>query len=224
MLFAAGLGTRMGDLVSTKPKPLIRVAGKTLIDHALHQVNSANIENTVVNVHFKSDMIITHLAGRDIQISNETDALLDTGGGLQKALPMLGADPVFTLNTDAVWVGNNPLVQLAKFWDPLVMGALLLLIPPQRAFGHRGAGDFLTPSQTGKIARGTDLIYSGAQIMRTEDLNESQPDKYSLNRVWDLMLKRDRLYGLVYGGSWCDVGSPGGLNIAEDLLAANSDV
>lgn len=224
MLFAAGLGTRMGDLVAQLPKPLIAVAGKPLIEHALKLVSDAGIGNVVVNTHYKSAMVKAHLQNRPIRISHETPRLLETGGGLRKALPLLGEDPVFTLNSDAVWAGDNPLVQLSKHWNPEIMDALLLLIRPQNASGFSGAGDFREPDPCGKIVRGPGLIYSGAQIMITKDLGAVDDDCFSLNVVWDAMRARNRLFGVVYNGLWCDVGHPAGIAEAEKMLLADRNV
>lgn len=222
MLFAAGLGTRMGDLVRQIPKPLIPVAGKPLIDHALEIANDANIGNVVVNTHYKSEKMVAHLQGRPIQISHEAPMLLETGGGLRNALPLLGNGPVFTLNSDAVWAGKNPLTQLSKFWNPDFMDALLLLVRPQNAYGYSGAGDFLAPDGDHRIRRGPGLVYSGAQITITGDLHNIDKDAFSLNIVWNVMLKRNRVYGIIYDGIWCDVGRPDGIDAAEKMLAAQN--
>jgi len=224
MLFAAGLGTRMGDLVLQVPKPLIPVAEKPLIDHALEIVDSANVKNVVVNTHFKSDKIVTHLQGRPIRISHETPTLLETGGGLRNALPLLGEGPVYTLNSDAIWSGDNPLSQLSEFWNPETMDALLLLIKPQNAYGYTGTGDFAAPDHDGRIKRGPELVYSGAQITKTGDLQQVGKDAFSLNVIWDVMMNRGRVFGVVYDGLWCDVGRPAGINEAEKMLRADHDV
>ena len=223
MLFAAGKGTRMGALTRNRPKPLIPVAGRPLIDHALDLVNTADVPNVVANTHYLAPMITAHLAGSGVQISDETDALLETGGGLRRALPMLGNRPVFTLNADSVWTGDNPLLQLQAAWDPGRMDALLLLVGPHRATGHKGAGDFVQVKD-GKLRRGPDLVYTGAQILAT-DLLAGIPDRaFSLNSVWDLMIDRQRLYGIVHLGGWCDVGSPEGIQEAAAMLKATGDV
>ncbi|MGB3279564.1 MAG: nucleotidyltransferase family protein, partial [Pseudorhodobacter sp.] len=153
MLFAAGFGTRMGALTADRPKPLINVAGKPLLDHALHQVAEAGVARAVVNVHYKAAQIAEHLKGRaNTLISWEEDQILETGGGLRAALPLLGAGPVFTLNTDAVWTGPNPLINLREQWDGARMDALLLLAPLSRIKGFRGKGDFLL-GPDGRITR-----------------------------------------------------------------------
>jgi len=149
-------------------------------------------------------------------IADETAALLETGGGLRAALPLLDADPVFTLNCDAVWRGPNPLKVLTDHWRE-GMEALLLLIPRERAIGHRGAGDFVAlPS--GRLNRGRGLVYSGAQILHTGTLDTVPEAAFSLNRVWDGMIARGTLFGIEYDGQWCDVGRPESIALAEGLL------
>lgn len=156
MLFAAGLGTRMGPLTAHQPKPLIKVSGRALLDHALDQVGT--LGRIVINLHYLPELVRKHLHHRpDIQFSDETETILETGGGLRKALPLLAANPVFTMNTDAVWTGENALTQLANAWDPDRMDALLLLVPRNRAIGHQGAGDFLIASE-GRLTRGPGLV------------------------------------------------------------------
>jgi len=222
MIFAAGLGTRMGAHTADQPKPMIPVAGKPLIDHALDLTRGLGLRRTIVNTHYRAEMLRRHLAGRNILISDETDLLRETGGGLRHALPLLGAGPVFTLNSDAVWGGTNPLKTLAQAWDPTRMEALLLLLPPQAALGHRGAGDFLI-GPDGQITRGTGLIYGGAQIMRTDRLADIADPVFSLNRVWDQMAQDSGLFGVIHDGQWCDVGQPQSIALAESMLA-NADV
>ncbi|MCR9127368.1 MAG: nucleotidyltransferase family protein [Rhodobacteraceae bacterium] len=218
MLFAAGFGTRMGALTATRPKPLVPVAGRALIDHALDIVDTAGLKRIVANAHYRADMIAAHLAPRGIAISHETPDILDTGGGLRAALPMLGAGPVVAINTDAVWRGPNPLRALLDEWNPHEMDALLLCVPPARARGHAGTGDFhLAPD--GRLNRGGDLIYTGAQILRTERLADIADPAFSLNRVWDAMAADGRLFGTVWPGTWCDVGTPEGIALAERMLA-----
>ena len=223
MLFAAGKGTRMGDLTRTLPKPMIEVAGRPLIDHALALVQEAGIENLVVNVHYLPDLLRAHLDGLDARFSDETGALLETGGGLRKALPLLGPDPVFTLNSDAVWTGPNPLTTLAATWDPARMDALVLLVPSQQAIGHKGKGDFVMDAE-GRLRRGTDLVYTGTQIIATDLLADVPEDAFSLNRVWDMMMERGRLFGVTHPGGWCDVGTPDGIVEAEAMLRGTIDV
>lgn len=215
MLFAAGFGTRMGALTKDKPKPLIPVAGKPLIDHALDF--TADIPTRVVNAHYHADQITSHLAHSNIQISVEAPDVLDTGGGLRAALPLLGTGPVFTLNTDAVWRGPNPLDLLQAAWDPTRMDALLLCVPLPNAIGRKGGGDFDLTAQ-GTLTRKGDLVYTGAQIVKTDTLGDIPETVFSLNVLWNQMAKNDRLHGLIYPGHWCDVGHPEGIRLAEDML------
>ena len=216
MIFAAGLGTRMGDLTRDRPKPLIEVNGKPLIDHALDLVPE-QITRRVINVHHHGEQLRDHLASREVLISDESDQLLETGGGLRKALPLLGDGPVFTLNSDAIWAGPNPLGVLSAAWRPALMDALLLLVPPRNAMGHLGSGDFLGDAD-GMLRRGPGLVYSGAQIVEPSLLHGLPEGAFSLNRLWDLHLERGRLHGVVYTGRWCDVGRPEGIPLAENLL------
>ena len=222
MIFAAGLGTRMGELTASRPKPLISVAGKPLIDHALEVATTPEISRRVVNVHAMAPMIRNHLAGSDVLISDETDALLETGGGLRRALPLLEGDPVVTLNSDAVWRGLNPVTALTAHWRPEMEG-LLLIVPPDRSYGHPGAGDFSIGAD-GRLSRGGPMIYCGLQMIRTGRLASVDATTFSLNLIWDQMLAAGTLYGLLFDGHWCDVGRPANIAIAETMLEAGEDV
>lgn len=219
LFFAAGLGTRMAPLTADRPKPLINVAGKPLLDHALDL--ATDIPRTVVNVHYKAAMVRAHLAGRDIAISDESDILRDTGGGLRHALPLLGYDPVFTMNTDAVWQGSNPFETLANAWNPAKMDGLLLLVNHGRAHGHTGKGDFELAAD-GRITWGPGPIYSGAQIVRTDGLLQTAETAFSMHVLWNQMLAKRRLFGVVYDGDWCDVGRPESIPMAETMLKGAS--
>lgn len=223
MVFAAGLGTRMRPLTEHKPKPLIEVATATLLDRALDLAAEAQVPRRVVNTHYLGDQIAAHLAARpDIAISHESPRVLETGGGLKRALPLLGSGPVFTLNTDAIWTGPNPFRQLAEVWDPARMDALLLLVAPGAARGHGGEGDFLVAAD-GRLSRGPGGIYTGAQILNPAGLAEIADPVFSLNRLWDRMLARGRLFGTWHRGGWCDVGRPESIALAEALLAEAPD-
>ena len=213
MIFAAGFGTRMGALTAACPKPLVKVAGIPLIDHALELTNSAKIKKTVVNIHYLHEMVADHLGDRDIIISHEPD-ILETGGGLRHALPLLGNNPVFTLNSDAIWTGQNPLNTLASAWNPDQMDALLLLISPNSSTKN---GDF-NISKNGTIKRGTNFTYSGAQIIKTKSLNDIAESCFSLNLLWDIMIKNNRAFGTVHNGNWCDVGTAQGIKDAENMI------
>ncbi len=217
MIFAAGFGTRMGELTRDKPKPLIEVAGEPLLDHALKLIEGHGADKTVVNLHYKAKMIRDHLLGRSVTFSDETAEILETGGGLKAALPLLGTDPVFTMNSDAVWSGPNPLNVLRDAWDPDKMDALLLCVPPENAVGHAGSGDFRIATD-GRLSREGGLVYSGAQIIKTSLVAAHTEEKFSLNVVWDKMLDDQTLFGIPYTGCWCDVGHPEGVRLAEEML------
>lgn len=222
MVFAAGKGTRMGHLTATTPKPLIHVQGRPLLDHALDLVLDAGVENTVVNTHYLGHQIQAHLDNRDVTCIHEHD-LLETGGGLKNALPVLGRDPVITLNSDAVWTGSNPISTLCDMWDPDSMDALLLLIPRENARGYTRDGDFII-GPTGQISRGPGDVYSGAQIIRTDGLGQITDSAFSLNALWNEMLEQGRIFGVLHDGGWCDVGHPDGIAIAEEMLGEPNHV
>lgn len=215
LLFAAGFGTRMGPLTREKPKPMVKVAGLPLIDHALNLLTEANTPK-VVNLHYKAEILRDHLAGRDIQFSDESDAILETGGGLRRALPLLGKSVVATLNTDAIWQGVNPIETLMNAWRP-EMEALLLTVPKDRAIGHKGAGDFIVDTN-GRLTRGAGEIYTGLQIVRTDDLVNIPEDTFSMNVLWNRISERGGLYGASFSGRWCDVGQPESIALAEQML------
>ncbi len=219
MIFAAGFGTRMGALTADRPKPLIPVAGLPLIDHALGVAASAGAGRVVVNVHYRADQMEAHLAGRGVILSDERARILETGGGLRAALPLLGGGPVAVLNSDGIWTGANPLTQLAAAWDDR-MEALLLLLPVGDTRGRGARGDFRLDS-TGRISRGQggeDQVYIGAQILNPSRLADVAEAVFSLNRPWNDMIAAGTAYGIVHQGSWCDVGHPEGIAEAERLL------
>ena len=217
MLFAAGFGTRMGALTQDRPKPLIPVSGRPLIDRALDLARDVHAEPIVANLHYKSQMLARHLAPKGVLLSDEQPTVLETGGGLRAALPLLGDGPVFTLNPDAVWVGPNPLRLLLKAWVPDQMDALLMCVPTGHARGYQGVGDFVA-DDIGRISRGAGLVYGGAQIIRTTGLHDIKQTAFSLNLLWDQMLTQGRMYALNYPGQWCDVGHPKGIKLAESML------
>lgn len=219
MIFAAGFGTRMGALTRDRPKPLIEVAGRALIDHALDLARAYAPPRIVVNLHYRAEQLAAHLAGHGggVLLSHEQPDILDTGGGLRAALPLLGLGAVLTMNSDAIWRGPNPLLHLAPLWDAGRMGALLLCLPPERAHGHAGPGDF-TADGEGRLARGPGLVFSGVQIIDPACLEDIPDTAFSLNRAWDRLAAEGRLYGAVYPGGWCDVGHPDGIARAEEML------
>ena len=217
MLFAAGFGTRMRHLTTDRPKPLVAVGGKALMDHTLDLAQAIGPSRIVANSHYHADLIAAHLKGTNVVISYESPDILETGGGVRKALPLLGDGPVFTANTDAIWQGPNPFEMLKSAWQPDEMDALLVCIPRHNAVGHNGIGDF-TLDTDGRLTRGPGLIYGGIQIMKTQGLHSIEQAAFSLNLVWNDMHDRGRLFGLSYPGKWCDVGSPEGVHMAERLL------
>ena len=219
LLFAAGLGTRMAPLTDTCPKPLVKVAGRALLDHALDHCSDLK---TVVNAHYLADQIENHIDGRNIFLSDERNALLETGGGLKHALPTLGDGPVFTMNTDAIWRGANPLQILKSNWQQ-EMDGLLLMIPRDQAVGHTGKGDFDIGAH-GQIHKGYDHVYSGAQIIRTDLLASIKKKSFSMWDLWTPMLEAGTLFGTIYPGAWCDVGRPDSIPIAEAMLQGAANV
>lgn len=231
MIFAAGFGTRMGALTRDLPKPLIEVGGRSLINHALRLADDCpQVGRLAVNLHYLGDEIRAHLARRrDIGFSEERPDILETGGGLRQALPLLAAapgpkpGPVMTLNPDAIWTGANPLSALARTWNAGSMDALLMLVPRDAAIGHTGAGDF-DRDAAGQLRRGRALVYAGAQILNPELLSHVAERAFSLNRVWDIAAARGRLFGAVHDGRWCDVGRAESLALAEALLRSDPDV
>ncbi|MFT6676879.1 MAG: MurNAc alpha-1-phosphate uridylyltransferase [Sulfitobacter sp.] len=217
MMFAAGLGTRMLDLTKDQPKPLIKVAGKALVDHALDLTRGAGLNKVVANLHYKPQKLQYHLEVQGVQTLIESPEILETGGGLRNALPMLGEGPVFTLNTDAIWAGPNPLRLLAKAWNPDSMDALMICIPVAQTIGYAGNGDFSMDAE-GRLSRGPGMVYGGIQIIKTDRLSEIKESKFSLNLLWNLLQHEGRLFGLNYPGKWCDVGHPQGITLAENML------
>ena len=216
MIFAAGRGTRMGALTEETPKPLVSVAGKPLIDHAFALIDDSPVKTCIINTHYLAEQIVDHLGDRDVVVSHEHE-LLETGGGLKQALTLLNTPEVITLNSDAVWSGSNPIRTLLNAWNPDKMDALLMLVRPANAIGHKGDGDFLM-SEDHSIDRGPGMIYPGCQIIKTNCVSSIEDDVFSLNIVWDRLLESERIFGVEYDGKWCDVGHPKGIELAEAML------
>lgn len=217
LIFAAGFGTRMGALTRDRPKPLIEVAGRPLIDRAIDTLRAAGASRIVANTHYKADMLHRHLKPRGIAVSHETPAILDTGGGLKAALPLLRGGAVLTINPDAVWSGQNPVSLAAAHWDPARMDALLVCVPLDAARGRAGAGDFAM-DEVGRLHRGGPLVYGGVQIIKPGPVAAVPQQVFSLNTVWDTLAAAGRLFGIPHPGPWCDVGHPQGIEIAENML------
>ena len=218
MIFAAGFGRRMGALTKDKPKPLVPVKERALIDYAVDIARESGAQTILVNLHYKHQMLADHLRDAPVQTRLELPDILETGGGLKAALPQLGAGPVVTINSDAIWQGENPIAALRARWQPERMEALLLCIERTRAHGHSGAGDF-SLAENGCLQRGGNLVYTGVQIIKTEGLMAIEQRAFSLNLLWAQMIERQGVYGAVYRGNWCDVGHPEGLVCAQNMLS-----
>jgi MurNAc alpha-1-phosphate uridylyltransferase len=228
MIFAAGFGTRMGALTATQPKPMVAVAGRPLIDHALDQAEAAGADPIVVNLHYLGDQLAAYLADRPVLLSWEHGKILETGGGLRKALPLLGHGPVATLNSDAAWTGENAITQLEAAWDETAMDALLLVAPPERTVGHTAPPAF-SMDDHGRLSRhsitgGAGYVYTGAQIIKTDMLAGLSDEVFSMWRLWEPMIAARRMYGLIHNGGWCDVGQPESISLAEQLLLEQGHV
>jgi len=230
MILAAGLGSRMGTLTTDLPKPLIPVGGRSLIDHALDRLQAVGVERVVVNLHYLGERIRAHLSMRTAPIIDfsEEPERLETGGGVAKALPLLGAEPFFVINADAFWLdgAGGTLAGLATAWDNRTMDALLLLHDVADAHGYDGRGDF-SRDDAGRLTRRGDAaaapwLFAGIQILHPrlfEDLVEDAPKGvFSLNRLYDRALAAGRLFGAVHNGEWFHVGTPAGLDDAETFL------
>lgn len=228
MLLAAGLGKRMRPLTATRPKPLVEVGDKALLDHALDRVRAAGVRRVVVNVHYLADALEAHVrrhaADLDVAISDERAALLETGGGIVNALPLLGAKPFFAINSDNLWVDGpvDTLRLLAHRWDDEVMDALLLVVPLARATAHGGQGDFhmdaagsLRRREPRRIA---PFVYTGVQLVSPRLFADAPEGPFSTNILWDRAIADGRAFGVVHQGLWCDVGTPAALPLAEELL------
>lgn len=229
MVMAAGLGKRMRPLTSTRPKPLVPVAGKALIDHSLDRIAEAGIGRVVVNVHYLADQLEAHLRRGpwpfEVVISDERALLLETGGGLMKALPELSGDPILTVNSDNIWTDGpqRAIDALAERWDAERMDALLLVIAQARANGHGGRGDFhmsadgrLSRRRAGRVA---PFVYTGIQLISRRLLDDPPPGPFSTNIFWDRAIAAGRLFGLSHGGDWFEVGTPQAIPIVEAALA-----
>lgn len=229
MVMAAGKGTRMLPLTLDRPKPLVEVGGETLLDHVLGHLRGAGVGRIVVNVHYKADMIEAHLAKHardfDVVVSDEREALLETGGGLMRAKPLLRDDPFFTCNTDNVWSddGENSLTRLARYWDGSAMDVLMLLVPREKATNHAGRGDFHIDDD-GRLSRrlpdaDAPFVWTGIQILSQALLVEPPSEAFSTNIFWDRAIAQSRCFGVEHEGFWSDVGTPAAIPVTEALMS-----
>ena len=228
MVLAAGLGTRMRPLTDDRPKALVEVGGRALIDHVLDRLADAGVARAVVNVHWFADRLEAHLAGRgrgpEITISDERAELLETGGGLKKAIPLLGDDPVFVANIDSVWTDRgDALAELSNLWDPERMDAALLLARREGAIGFEGGGDFFLGEDGQLTFRGeaaeAPYAYMGVHICRPGYVADGPDGPFSLSGLWRRSAAEGRLFGCVLDGDWMHVGDPGARDEAEARLA-----
>jgi MurNAc alpha-1-phosphate uridylyltransferase len=227
MILAAGLGKRMRPLTASQPKPLVRVAGKALIDHSLDHLAEAGVAKALVNVHYLADALEAHLEKRGpppaITISDEREGLLETGAGMVKAQPQL-PDPFFCLNADNIWLDGprDVFAELSSAWDPGRMDALLLLVGHARAFNYKGKGDFhldpvgrISRRRSGRIA---PFIYTGIQLVSHRLLRDPPEGPFSTNLLWERAIAEGRLYGVSHTGLWCEVGEPSAIAPTEERL------
>lgn len=231
MVMAAGLGKRMRPLTATRPKPLIRIGGKALIDYALDRIEAAGIGSVVVNTHYLPDALEAHLRREkrafSVALSDERNQLMETGGGLVQAQRdgLLTGDPVLCANSDNIWTDGpyDTIRRMADAWDADKMDALLLLVPHTRAVGHAGRGDFRMDG-AGRLSRRKSAgiapyIFSGVQLLSQRLLRDPPDGPFSTNILWNRAIDEDRLYGIAHEGTWCDVGTVAAIAKAEAALA-----
>ena len=228
MIMAAGLGTRMRPLTNDRPKPLVEVGGKALIDHAIDRLTAAGVTTLIVNLHYKAEMVKEHLAGRkDVQIlySDESDGLLGTGGGVAKALSYFSGEPFYIHNSDTVWVEGygTALEHMNARWDSEKMDALLLMAPMVTSMGYEGIGDFMMdPSgRLSRVPQGrvSPFAFPGVQIVHPRLFDNPPSGGFSTNVLWDRAIEKERLFGVRLDGVWIHVGTPQAVAEAEVFLA-----
>jgi MurNAc alpha-1-phosphate uridylyltransferase len=230
MIMAAGLGKRMRPLTATRPKPLVKVAGKAMIDHCLDKLWEAGVMKVVVNAHYLPDALEAHLQSVnypfDIRISDERKQLMETGGGLVQAQALIDEDLFFCINSDNLWTDGptNSLQRLVSRWDDQTMDALLLLAPQTSAHNYKGAGDFKLDDH-GRITRRlpnrqAPFIYTGIQLVSKRLLRDAPDGPFSTMKLWERAIAEDRLFGIVHEGDWFEVGSPEAIAPTEALLAS----
>ena len=227
MILAAGLGTRMRPLTDDRPKPLIEVSGKALIDHVLDCLTSGGVKRVVVNLHYRADQLHDHLeqyTGLEIMLSDETDQLLDSGGGVKKALSLLGPKPFFTVNSDSLWIkGVRGIFEsLSGSFDAKQMGALMLVAGTNDCTGYDGRGDFYLDSE-GRLSWRAEsqiapFVWTGAQIFTPAAFEDTPDGPFSMRLIWDRMIEAGNLYGLRHDGRWLHVGTPEAILEAEAAL------
>lgn len=228
MVLAAGKGLRMRPLTEHTPKPLIPVAGRCMLDRAFDRLDDAGVVHRVVNVHWLGERIAAHLANHAGVLLSHEDVLLETGGGVARALPLLGASAFFVCNADIIWLdGTAPaLSRLAAAWNDVHMDALLLLQPVAKAFGYEGRGDFarLDDGRLRRRAReeGAPLVFTGVQILHPRLFEDAPRGPFSLNILYDRAEAAGRLYGLIHDGAWLHIGTPATLAEAEAWLTARA--
>ncbi len=225
MILAAGLGTRMRPLTDHTPKPLLKVANKRIIDYGLDHLNVAGVETAVVNKHYLPDQIeawAKQISSPKIVISDETDQVLETGGGVKRALPVLGTEPFYVLNSDCFWTdhGTPALERLAQSWDNAIMDCLLLLCDPKHTTGYDGNGDFVMDAE-GRLKRQTQngLCFIGAYLVHPRLFENAPAGRFSMNVLWNEAIANQRLFGISHQGHWLHVGTPDAIKAAEDYLA-----
>jgi len=227
MVLAAGLGVRMRPLTDNIPKPLVRVAGQPLLDHVLDKLGNAGVTEAVVNVHYLPDQIIEHTKRRTrprVLISDERDQVLGTGGGVVKALPLLGGAPFFHVNSDTMWIDGvrSNLARLAETFDPDGMDILLLMAPTTSSIGYGGRGDYaMLPDGALRKRREHQVVpfvYAGAAIMSPSLFAGAPKGEFSLTKVFDRANEQERLFGLRLDGVWMHVGTPDAIHAAEEAF------
>lgn len=226
MVLAAGLGMRMRPLTDHMPKPLVRVAGKALIDYGIDHLRAAEVQTIVVNAHYFADQIVAwahHQTAPQIVLSDERAEILDTGGGIAKALPLLGHDAFFVLNSDSFWIdgGGPALNKLKAAWNNSTMDCLLLLCPLAKTVGYDGHGDF-TMAADGRLTRQSGngaLAFIGGYLVHPRLFKDMPFGKFSMNVLWDKAIAMGRLYGIAHDGVWLHVGTPDAIGLAEAELA-----
>jgi MurNAc alpha-1-phosphate uridylyltransferase len=232
MVLAAGLGTRLRPITNTMPKPLVPVAGKPMIDYGLDALAEAGVKRAVVNIHHFADQMTAHLASRTapkIVLSDETDQLMNSGGGLARGLKLLARDPVLVMNADLFWIGEKPgrktnLQRLAETFDPKTMDMLMLCVTLEDTTGHNGKKDFSLDAE-GRLTRyregsGTPVVYAGALALMPALLDDAPDDAFNLNIYFDRAIEKGRLHGIMLEGHWITVGTPEAIGAAEAVIGA----